>query len=225
MNKRAKRRLIIAGLVVVIGMIGAFALWGTGSTAQSLEVHEAASGAYEGKKVRVSGAVVQDSLSSQGSTVAFKITGEPGSADTKTVLSVSYSGALPATFGNGIVAICTGTVTHDTLVASSIVTKCPSKYESAQGALTVENLLEQKNELGSAEVKLAGYIKKDTLKPAGTSGPRFILESQGAQINVIYNDALSEEFTDNVGVVLTGSLDAEGQFVARDAAINADISR
>ena len=40
------------------------------------------------------------------------------------------NGALPATFGAGVVAICTGTVDGKTLEASEMVTKCPSKYES-----------------------------------------------------------------------------------------------
>ena len=72
---------------------------------------------------------------------------------------MTYDGALPATFGNAAVtAICTGTVTGDTLVCTEMLTKCPSKYESAEGALTVETLLANSSAYIGTEVSLAGYV-------------------------------------------------------------------
>ncbi len=46
-----------------------------------------------------------------------------------------------------VLGICTGTVDGNTLEASEMVTKCPSKYESAEGSLTVKGLLDQQDSM------------------------------------------------------------------------------
>lgn len=225
MNKKAKKRLVAVGLVIVMVMVGVLAFVGAGGAATSIGVAKATSGEYEGKKVQVSGAVVENSLKPAGTTAEFEITGEPGAEQTDKKLQVVYKGALPATFGNGIVAICTGTIQDNVLHASQMVTKCPSKYESAEGALTVENLLSQQATMVGKETKLAGYIVKGSLKPAGGDGPRFSVESQGKSMPVYFDDALSNEFKDGIAVVLTGALTADGGFKATDAAIDSNVKQ
>ena len=140
MNKKAKRRLVVVGGIVIIAMLVIVAIAGSGGSASSLSIGDVLGGGYEGKKVQVSGSVVADSLANEGSTAIFDITPEDG--DGTQELQVSYDGALPATFGAGVVAICTGTVSDGVLNATEMVTKCPSKYESAEGSLTVKGLLE-----------------------------------------------------------------------------------
>ncbi len=225
MNKKAKKRLVIGGLIVVMAMIAVVAFLGAGGASQSLEVAQAASGNFEGKKVQIAGKVVKDSYHAEGADAAFVVVGEEGQADTTTTLQVIYTGALPATFGNDITAICTGTMQDGVLHANEMVTKCPSKYESAEGALTVASLLEQKDKMIGVETKLAGYIVAGTLTDATQDGPRFVIESQDQSIGVIYGDALSVEFTDGVAVVLTGSLNEQGEFVAADVAIDQNVEK
>ncbi|MDO5044003.1 MAG: cytochrome c maturation protein CcmE [Coriobacteriia bacterium] len=222
MNSSAKKRLITVGILIVMIMVAAVAFFGTGQSSQALSIQEASSGQYNQKRIQVSGAVVDDSLEVQGDTATFTLTGEPGTNDTGE-LKVVYAGALPATFGNGIVAICTGTLVDGTLKANQMLTKCPSKYESAQGALTVANLLENPEEMYGVETKLAGYLVAGSLQASGGEGPRFQLESQGLRIDVYYDDALSVEFVDGAALVLTGALNENHAFVATSVAIDSNI--
>lgn len=220
MNKKAKRRLIVSGGIVVIAMLVIVAVAGAGGAASSLGIGDVLDGGYEGKKVQVSGAVVADSLSAQGSTAVFKIEPEPGTdgaTDTDAddqMLTVNYDGALPATFGTGVVAICTGTVAGGELDATELVTKCPSKYESAEGSLTVKNLLDQADSMTGKDTKVCGYIR-GSINDA-TADYRFQIESQGSTINVVYEGALPDDLTDGTAVVISGKLSADGTFTASE---------
>lgn len=50
--------------------------------------------------------------------------------DPNTQLEVEYKGAASSTFGNDVVAICTGRLDDaGTLQCAELITKCPSKYE------------------------------------------------------------------------------------------------
>lgn len=222
MNNSAKKRLVSMGIIIIMVMVAAVAILGGPKSSQALSVSEAASGSFEGKRVQVSGAVVDDSLKTVGSGANFVVTGEPGTHDSAT-LEVLYQGALPATFGNGIVAISSGNIEDGKLHANQLVTKCPSKYESAQGALTVANILDNKDEMLEVDTKLAGYIVDTSMRPAGSSEPRMKIESQGKEIDVYFDGALSDEFSDGVAVVLSGKLGKDGAFYASDAAIDAEV--
>ena len=213
MNKKAKRRLVVVGGIVVIAMLVIVAIAGAGGAASSLKIGDVLGGTYEGKKVQVSGAVVADSLSAKGSTAVFQITPEDN-ADTSQKLTVSYDGALPATFGTGVVAICTGTVDDGELSATELVTKCPSKYESAEGSLTVKNLLDQADSMTGKDTKVCGYIRGEIND--ATSDYRFTIESQGATMNVVYEGALPDDLKDGTAVVISGKLNTDGTFEASD---------
>lgn len=221
MNTQAKKRLTLVGLIVVVVALVLFVVLGSGGTAKALSVEQAASGEYEGKKVQVSGTVVDGSYTTQGTSAVFAVADEDNAAAT---LNVTYDGALPATFGNGVTAICTGTVTGDTLVCTEMLTKCPSKYESAEGALTVETLLANPNAYIGTEVSLAGYVTEGSL--AGIDADvRFNVNSQDASIDVVYDGALPEGCEDGTAVVVTGTLSQDGSvFEATDVAIDASIS-
>lgn len=219
MNRKAKRRLTIVGGIVVIAMLVIVAVAGSGGAASSLTIQDVRSGDYRGKKVQVSGSVVADSLSSEGSQAHFQIQPEEGSADaatgTQDTLTVHYDGALPATFGAGVVAICTGTVESDnSLTATELVTKCPSKYESAEGSLTVQGLLDQADSMVGTETKVCGYVRGDVR--AVDAETRFTLESQGAQIDVVWDGGMDEVVVDGTAVVVSGQLTPDGTFAASD---------
>ena len=215
MNKSAKRRLVVVGGIVVIAMLVIVAIAGSGGSASSLSIADVLGGNYDGKKVQVSGAVVADSLTSEGSTAVFKIAPEGvDAADSEQALTVQYDGALPATFGTGVVAICTGTVDGNALEASEMVTKCPSKYESAEGSLTVKGLLDQQDSMMFEDTKVCGYVKGEINDAQADF--RFTIESQGETLKVVYDGGLDEAITDGTALVISGHLDSDGVFVATE---------
>lgn len=212
MNKKAKRRLVVVGGVIVIAMLVIAAIAGSGGAASALGISDVLSGGYEGKKVQVTGSVVADSVKAEGSTAVFDIAPENGDSSQK--LTVSYKGALPATFGTGVVAICTGTVTGKTLEASEMVTKCPSKYESAEGSLTVAGLLKQADAMTGKQTKVCGYVRGKVNDVSADH--RFTIESQGEKINVVYDGGLDENVKDGTAVVVSGKLQKDGTFKATE---------
>lgn len=215
MNRSAKRRLVVVGGIIVVAMLVIVAIAGSGGAASSLSISDVVSGDYRGKKVQVSGSVVADSLTSEGSTALFEI--QPEDASGQETLTVRYDGALPATFGTGVVAICTGTVESDnTLAATELVTKCPSKYESAEGSLTVKGLLDQAESMTGEATKVCGYVRGEVLPVDAAEGYRFTLESQGVTINVIWDGGMDEAVTDGTALVVSGALNADGTFTASD---------
>lgn len=223
MNKKAQRRLVVTGGIVAIAMLVIAAIAGSGGAASSLNVGDLLSGDYTGKKVQVTGSVVADSIKSEGTSVQFAITPEDG--DGSQELLVAYDGALPATFGTGVVAICTGTVEDPLMLnCTEMVTKCPSKYESAEGSLTVKGLLDQADTMVGRETKVCGYIDGEVNDAQAPY--RFAIESQGSLLNVVYEGGLDEAMTDGTAVVLSGHLDESGNFVATEQpSIDSSISK
>lgn len=169
--------------------------------------------------MQVSGNVVQDSFSTTDNVLTFKIYDPAG--DPAQQLEVRYDGAASSTFGNDVTAICTGKINDaGVLECSNLVTKCPSKYENADSALTVDQLLGYGDEVVGKVVKVAGTVGEGTLKAAG-QGDRFVLvatEAEGS-IPVAFDGALSDEVVDGASVVLTGSLAEDGKFAATDVAL------
>ncbi len=217
MNSVMKKKLIIATLAIVVVIILVLAFAGGGGIARTATVADAASGSVSEGKIQVSGEVVSNSFHTEGGTLYFSLY-DSSTGDASKTLNVKYSGAVSSTFGNGVTAICTGKLdTSGTLVASEMVTKCPSKYESAEGALTVEDLLSQNGQMIGKQTEVAGYIKSGTLKPAG-SDERFVLYSQGAEVSVRFDAALPDGIVEGSSVVVNGSLNSDGTFTATDVA-------
>ena len=100
------------------------------------------------------------------------------------------------------------------------MTKCPSKYENADSALTVEQLLGYGESVYGKVVKVAGSVGAGSLKAAG-QGDRFILvdTEAGDSVPVVFEGALSDEVAEGSTVVLTGSLGDDGKFAATDVAL------
>lgn len=227
MNKKAKRRLVVMGGIIAIAMLVIVAIAGAGGSASSVTVADVATGSYQGKKVQLSGVVVADSIEKDGARVTFDIApeDESGAPNPSVRLRVGYEGALPATFGAGVVAICTGDVDNPPFLnCTEMVTKCPSKYESAEGSLTVKGLLDQADAMLFEDTKVCGYVEGDVND--ASSAIRFTIESQGATLNVVYNGGLDEQIADGVAVVVSGHLDSDGNFVATEQpAIDASITK
>ena len=219
MNAKMKKRMIAVSGVIVIVLIWVLAFVGGNTAATTMSIAEAAENPQAGQKVQVSGNVVQDSFSTSNDVLTFKIYDPEG--DPATQLEVRYDGAASSTFGNDVTAICTGKINDaGVLECSELVTKCPSKYENADSALTVEQLLGYGESVYGNVVKVAGSGGAGSLKAAG-QGDRFILvdAETGDSMPVVFEGALSDGIADGSAVVLTGSLGADGKFAATDVAL------
>ena len=219
MNAKMKKRMIAVSGVIIIVLILVLAFVGGNTAATTMSIAEAAENPQAGQKVQVSGNVVQDSFSTSNDVLTFKIY-DP-ECDPATQLEVRYDGAASSTFGNDVTAICTGKINDaGVLECSELVTKCPSKYENADSALTVEQLLGYGESVYGNVVKVAGSVGAGSLKAAG-QGDRFILvdAETGEAMPVVFEGALSDEVSDGSAVVLTGSLGADGKFAATDVAL------
>lgn len=222
MNAKMKKRLIAVTGVVVIVVVAVLAFVGGSTAATSVTVAEAAE-ADAGQKVQVSGNVVPDSFETSGEGLAFSLYDPADEQGPK--IAVRYDGAASATFGNDITAICTGRIGDDgVLECSELITKCPSKYESAQEALTVGRLLGYGADIEGAVVKVTGAIGSGTLVAPG-HGERFALVDADAgaggasRVSVAYDGALPEGVDEGAEVVLTGTLSSSGSFEASDVAL------
>ncbi|MEE0346885.1 MAG: cytochrome c maturation protein CcmE [Adlercreutzia sp.] len=219
MNAKMKKRMIAVSGVIVIVLILVLAFVGGNTAATTMSIAEAAENPQAGQKVQVSGNVVQDSFSTSNDVLTFKIYDPEG--DPATQLEVRYDGAASSTFGNDVTAICTGKINDaGVLECSELVTKCPSKYENADSALTVEQLLGYGESVYGNVVKVAGSVGAGSLKAAG-QGDRFILvdAETGDSMPVVFEGALSDGIADGSAVVLTGSLGVDGKFAATDVAL------
>ena len=219
MNAKMKKRMIAVSGVIIIVLILVLAFVGGNTAATTMSIAEAAENPQAGQKVQVSGNVVQDSFSTSNDVLTFKIYDPEG--DPATQLEVRYDGAASSTFGNDVTAICTGKINAaGVLECSELVTKCPSKYENADSALTVEQLLGYGESVYGKVVKVAGSVGAGSLKAAG-QGDRFILvdTEAGDSVPVVFEGALSDEVAEGSTVVLTGSLGDDGKFAATDVAL------
>ncbi len=79
---------------------------------------------YEGRKVKVSGTVIE--ANRKGRTVSFTIE-ENGKR-----VRVSYTGAIPDAFSVGTPVVVEGRYEGGEVKATTLLTKCPSKYESQE---------------------------------------------------------------------------------------------
>lgn len=228
MNAQMKKRMAIAGGVIVIVVILLLAFLGGSNAATVATVAEVSSGAYRDKKVQVTGIVVDNSYSvDDNGTLSFDIAAEDDAAQA-TTLHVTYDQGASSTFGNGVTAICTGRIGDDgTLACSELVTKCPSKYENSSEALTVAELLEYDfSKMEGKTVKVTGYL--GNLADATVSERFTLTQEQGdASANIVptlhvaYSGALSDEITSGSLVVITGSLTSEdGGFTATEVALS-----
>lgn len=220
MNSRLKKRVIAVSGIVIIALILVLAIVGGGTAAKTVSVSQAVNEFSYDQKIQVSGNVVPNSFSTSGNVLTFKIYDPEGSASEQ--LTVEYKGSASSTFGNDVTAICTGRIGENgVLDCSELVTKCPSKYEDAEGALTLTQLFDYGNDVVNKMVKVSGVVEAGTLVAAG-SGDRFVLvnpDDPAVHMPVLYEGALSDEVSDGSALVLTGTLDSNGKFNATDVAL------
>jgi cytochrome c-type biogenesis protein CcmE len=88
------------------------------------------------EKVRVSGKVVPGSIKNEiDGSLEFKI------ADGNETMDVKYKGIVPDIFKDGVEAVVEGLYTPDNVfVASLLLAKCPTKYESTDSIRRPEKI-------------------------------------------------------------------------------------
>jgi len=223
-NKRAKNRLIGVTAIVLLIIVAIFASIGSrGGTAYYKTVEEIATdNSLTDERVKVGGAVVTGSWDRKSNPMRFTIKDETDTADSGPTVKVVYNGSVPATFGDGVTAIVTGTLSADgEIEADEMITKCPSKYESATGAIPVGDLVGKGDSMVGTTVKATGYVKAGTIVAAGGSERFFATNDAtgGAELPVVFEGALPDGMTDGSKVVLTGAVEADGKFVATNVAL------
>lgn len=220
MNSKFKRRLGVVTGVIVIVLVIVLAVVGGNSAARTVSVADAAALADD-SKIQVTGTVVDNSFSIDGDVLTFAIYDPDADPTAAHPLDVRYEGGVSATFGNGVTAICTGKKNADgVLDCSELVTKCPSKYENAEGSLSVADLLGYGDAVIDKPVKVSGAVKAGTM--ASVDAPvRFVVADPetGDELAVAYDGALPDKMADGSSVVLAGSLGADGTFAATNAAL------
>ncbi len=226
MNKRARNRLIGVTAIVLLVIVAIFASIGNqGGTAYYKTVDEIAGDAsLASERVKVGGAVVSGSWDRRSNPMRFTIKGEDDTNDEGPTVKVVYNGAVPATFGDGVTAIVTGEISADgTIEADEMITKCPSKYESATGALPVGDLVGSGESMVGTTVKAVGYVKAGTIVPPGGE-QRFAVTNDangGVEVGVVFEGALPSGMTDGSKVIITGAIEEDGLFVATEVALDA----
>ncbi len=224
MNKRARMRLIGVTAVILIAIVAVVVISGNTSGAYTSTVADVTKDPeLVGQRVKVSGSVVPASWDKQSNPMKFTIKDEKDTAGTGATVKVIYTGGVPSTFGDGVVAIVTGELAADgTINATEMITKCPSKYESAEGALPVADLVKSGASMYGKTVKATGFVKKGSLG-AANDDPRFIVvaaaDGTGDSIPVSFTGVLPSGMQEGSQVVLTGALESDGVFVATDVAM------
>lgn len=219
MNARMKRRMAVVTGIIVIVLVIVLVVVGGSTSATTVSVAEATTGQYADQRIQVSGNVVENSFATEGGVLTFSIYDPEGDAGQQ--LPVRYDGGASATFGNDVTAICTGKMGSDgVLLASELVTKCPSKYENATDALDVAQLVEYDEDIEGKTVEITGSVKEGTLAAAGQGDRLVLVSSDGAaEVSLLFDGALSDEVGDGSVLVATGSLQADGKFAATDVAL------
>ena len=226
MNKRARVRLIGVTLAILIA-VGAMVYY-TGGKQGAYEGDLAAvakDSSLVGKQVKVGGTVVAGSWDKQSNPMRFTIRGEKDTAQSGPTLKVVYTGTVPATFGDGVVAIVTGKLAGDgTVAATDMITKCPSKYESATGATPIADLIGKGQSMEGKPVRVTGFVKPGSITAVASNGDRFVAAQQtdgsGTSIPVTFAGVLPNGIKDGSQVVMGGTLSG-GKFVATSVALEA----
>jgi len=223
-NKRARQRLIgvtIIVLIVVAALIFGASTTGAGGAYKKSVAEITADKELVGKQVQVQGPVLKGSWQPGAKPFIFSIADEtdPNAAG----LKIIWDRPVPSAFGDGTTAIVTGIVGEDgSVTAKTLITQCPSKYASATGALTVAELLKGDMQQAAATFHVAGYVVNGTIQTAG-SAERFKIgmTAKGDEsVSVAYDGALPEGMADGSKVVISGSLDDNGVFLATDVALD-----
>jgi cytochrome c-type biogenesis protein CcmE len=221
-NKRARNRLI-GVTVIVLAIIAAifFGLNPNGPAYFKTVSEIAKDPSLVGKRVQVGGPVVSGSWDTKTRPMKFAIQDE--NATGGPTLKVVYAGAVPNTFGDGVVAIVTGQLkAGNVLDATELVTKCPEKGSvDRTKAMALTDLLAKKTTLTGKPVQVVGFVAAGSFVPPG-SDVRFKAQTApagGDSMPVKFDGAVPVGFKDGIEVALGGALSPSGVFNATSVSL------
>ncbi|MEA2349716.1 MAG: cytochrome c-type biosis protein CcmE [Thermoleophilaceae bacterium] len=130
--RKRKIRLVVA-LTAAVVLAGALVWTSFGSATEAATPSQALHGA-PGRSIEVTGKVVDGSVR-RGDPLRFRVRDRNGA----TSIPVVYRGTIPDPFREGREVIVTGRMQNGTFVGQrdSLVTKCPSKFQSKPGGKTL----------------------------------------------------------------------------------------
>jgi cytochrome c-type biogenesis protein CcmE len=131
--RKRKLRLVVA-LSAAVLLAGALVWASFGEATQAKTPSQVLRGT-PGHSYQVTGKVVPGSISRDGGVLRFRIRDRNGTAS----LPVVYTGVVPDPFRDGREVIVTGRMRGGSFVGDrdSLVTKCPSKFQSQPGGKTL----------------------------------------------------------------------------------------
>lgn len=132
-GRKRKVRLFVALTAAVL--LGGALVYTSFSSATQAEAPSQIITAAPGQTYSMTGKVVPGSIVHQGATLLFRVRDRSGTAS----VPVSYQGVVPDPFRDGREIVIQGQMRSGTFVGQrdSLVTKCPSKYQSAPGGKTL----------------------------------------------------------------------------------------
>jgi cytochrome c-type biogenesis protein CcmE len=205
MNSRARNRLIGVTVIILLVAVALLVTIGASGGASDSTVKQVVGNAsMVGKRVMVSGTVVDNSWDKKTNPMTFYVRDIGVTSGPE--LKVIYDGTAPSTFGNGSEALLTGSIEKGGVIdANQMVVKCPSTYAEKTGAETVTQALKA---TADVPIRVAGYLKPGSLKDASATD-RFILASTatgGDQMPVVFGGAMPQGSVDGVGLVVFGKV-------------------
>lgn len=130
-RRRVRWSFVLAG-VAVVGAVLALIIMNTGTTAEyDMTIPQLRTcTACAGHTVRVEGNVAPNSVQYLDGRQSVNFVIYEGSDH----LPVTYSGVIPDVFKSGAQVVVEGQLTGNTFHATSLLTKCPSKYQATPGS-------------------------------------------------------------------------------------------
>ena len=131
--RKRKIRLAVA-LTAAVVLAGALVWTSFGGSTEARTPSQALTAA-PGSSIQLTGKVVPGSIRHEGRLLRFRVRDRTGSAS----VPVVYQGVVPDPFRDGREVIVSGKMRGGTLVGErdTLVTKCPSKFQSKPGGKTL----------------------------------------------------------------------------------------
>lgn len=128
-DSKSKKRLLVVTAILLVAIGYMVYSSSASSLAYFKEIDEVAvDDTFIGKNVRVGGLVQKGTIVQKGREYTFTIAKKE---DLSKKMTVTYSKQMPSQFGPEVFVIAEGKLaSKDKLEANSLVTQCPSKYES-----------------------------------------------------------------------------------------------
>jgi len=129
-SRKRKTRLVVA-LAAAVLLATALVYTSFNTSSEAVDPARLMASAVAGRSYQLTGKVADHSVSRRGQTMEFRVRDRKGDAS----VPVRYTGAVPDPFREGREVIITVRKEGALFVGErdSLVTKCPSKYQTANG--------------------------------------------------------------------------------------------